>query len=174
MADVNPLVDIRLTHAPDGVPIPNPNFADILDQLVAEGGGIANIQIGRGWGGTLTNGTLGHFTIRYQGTLTVTVDADGTPQWYFGGQMDFYDRWNFDSSSHRHETAEAKVRLANAILPGKAFDITSVRVNVQQGNIRGSFIDLENGIQQAIWSGGTPIPVPDRCSRLAKFIGYDL
>lgn len=171
MADVNPVVDIRLTHGPDGMPIRNPEFAEALNQL--EHGGSAEIQIQRGWGGTLTNGTLGHFTIRYQGTLTVTLDRDENPLWYFNGQMDFYDKWNFDPSSHRHETAEAKVRLANAILPGKAFEITSVRVNVQQGNVPGSFVDLENGVQLAIWSGGTPTAVRDRCSRLAKLVGYD-
>jgi hypothetical protein len=74
--------------------------------------------------------------------------------------MDFYDEWDFDpkpfnSGSGRPVFAEIKVRVANALLPGKSFKITSVKVPVSQ----------TSADEIVTWSGGTPKPVLDRASK---------
>ncbi len=145
MVDCNPIVDLRRS----------PNFLTEVGRLRAAGGGTSTINVS-GWGGALTNGTLGNFTINYSGQLTVTAAGD----WTFVGVMDFYDYWDFDpkrfsSGSGRPVTAEIKVRVAAYGIPGRPFHVRSVRVPVTQ----------TSSDSRATWAGGSPSPVPEPSKR---------
>src|SRR5262249_5009561 len=80
MADCNPVLAVRRSTA----------FLTELARLKAAAGGTKAISVS-GWGGAMTNGTLGNFTIRYRGDLTVSRTGD----WSFVGTMEFYDFWDF-------------------------------------------------------------------------------
>ncbi|MET0333072.1 MAG: hypothetical protein ABW190_02280 [Rhizobacter sp.] len=101
---------------------------------------------------TLTNGTLGQFTVRTKGTLI--VQADGS--WKADGVMSFYDEWDFDpkdfSTGGRSFMGEVKTRGADTFLPGKGFKIYSETVAFSQSQDDAT----------VVWSGGTPVGVPDR------------
>ncbi len=154
MIDVNPIVNIRASAG----------FAAELAALQARVKGynaagtpapaVKYIEV-TGPGQALTNGTLGNFTIRYKGTLTVNPDGN----WVFSGLMEFYDVWDFDpkpfGTSGRSTAGEIKTRVAAAFLPGRPFEIFSVpTVCVQTGADR-----------RAVWAGGTPTFVPERAGR---------
>jgi hypothetical protein len=144
MRDCNPIVDLRRSTA----------FMGRVSSLVAAGGGTASISV-RGWGGALTNGSLGNFTINYTGTLVVQPDG----KWSFSGTMTFYDYWDFDpkgAGSGRSVAGEVKVRVASAFLPGRPFDIHSVAAAVSQSSTD----------PRAVWGGGgAPVHVPDKSAR---------
>jgi hypothetical protein len=146
MIDCNPIVDIRRSTS----------FRSEVSRLQAAGGGSSIISLS-GWGGALTNGTLGNFTIHWNGTLTVS--PSGT--WAFTGTIDFYDYWDFDpkpfgGASGRPVAAEVKVRIANLALPGRPFHIHSVRVPAGQ----------TNSDSRATWmAAGPPRPVGDHATR---------
>ena len=108
-----------------------------------------------GPGQALTNGTLGNFTIRYKGLLTVNPNG----QWVFTGTMEFYDIWDFDpkpfGTSGRSTAGEVKTRVAAYGLPGKPFEIFSVPSPlIQTGSDQG-----------AVWVGGVPQPRGDQAGR---------
>jgi hypothetical protein len=139
MIDCNPIIDLHRSQP----------FLSEVAKLKASGGGTKTIAVS-GWGGALTNGTLGNFTINYKGSLTVT--PAGT--WTFTGKMDFFDIYDFDpkefgGGSGRPITAEIKVRVANIAIPGRAFRVTSVQVPVTQ----------TNATNFAIWADGSPSSV---------------
>ncbi|MFD2470623.1 eCIS core domain-containing protein [Amycolatopsis silviterrae] len=145
MADCNPIVDIRRSAA----------FMTIVHGLVTAGGGTSDVHV-TGWGGAQTNGTLGNFTIYYDGQVTV----QRTGAWTFTGTMHFYDFWDFDPKpfgrSGRPIPAELKVRLAAAGLPGRPFAINSATVPVTQANTD----------PRAMWgSRAAPVPVRDHLAR---------
>lgn len=147
MIDCNPIVDLRRS----------PAFLGEVGKLRSAGGGKRTISVS-GWGGALTNGTLGNFTIYYEGELTVTPAGN----WTFNGVMSFYDYWDFDpkpfgGGSGRPWPAEVKVRVANTLLPGRPFEIRSVKVPVQQ----------TDGDVRATWAGGAPSHVGDKAARTA-------
>lgn len=122
MQDCNPVVDIRRSQA----------FMAQVARLQAAGGGTEPVRV-NGWGGAMTNGTLGNFTIHWVGM--VVVAPDGT--WTFTGTVDFYDYWDFDpkgSGSNRPLPAEIKVRVASTFLPGRPFHIYSVQVPAVQSS----------------------------------------
>ena len=127
-----------------------------MAKLTAKGGGTSTIAIS-GWGGALTNGTLGNFTIHWNGTLSATA-AGG---WTFSGTIDFYDYWDFDpkpfgGGSGRPLPAEIKVRVASAALPGKPFDIFSIKVPATQTSTD----------DRATWAvSGPPKHVGDKAGR---------
>ena len=151
MIDCNPIVDLHRSTA----------FVAEVASLKKAGGGSKTIKVS-GWGGALTNGTLGNFTIHYSGTVNVTGSGD----WDFKGQMDFYDYWDFDpkpfgKGSGRPIPAEVKVRVANLALPGQPFDIKSVSVPVSQKSADSS----------ATWAGGAPVHVGDKAGRTGADIG---
>ncbi|MFN0085506.1 MAG: DUF4157 domain-containing protein [Blastocatellia bacterium] len=150
MVGCNPIVDLRRS----------PAFLQEVASLRAAGGGTRSITVS-GWGGALTNGTLGNFTINYNGQLTVSPTGD----WSFTGSMDFYDFWDFDpkpfgSGSGRPISAEIKVRVAAAALPGQPFHVRSVQVPVSQSS----------GDARATWAGGIPTPVTGPAGRTAADI----
>jgi hypothetical protein len=145
MIDCNPIVDLHRSTA----------FTAEVAALQKAGGGTKTIAVS-GWGGALTNGTLGNFTIHYQGKLH--VDASGT--WDFNGAMDFYDYWDFDpkpfgSGSGRPVPAEVKVRVADKFLPGQPFAIKSVSTPVSQTSADSA----------ATWAGAKPHAVGDKATR---------
>jgi hypothetical protein len=145
MIDCNPIVDLRRSRA----------FLQEVVRLRSVGGGTNTIAVS-GWGGARTNGTLGNFTINYIGQLSVSSTGD----WSFTGTMNFYDYWNFDpksfgSGSGRPISAEIKVRVAAAFIPGHPFHVYSVRVPVSQTSAQPS----------AAWAGGSPTHVPEASRR---------
>jgi hypothetical protein len=105
------------------------------------------------WGGALTNGTLGNFTIYWNGDVIVAPDG----RWSFTGAVSFYDFWDFDpkgSGSNRPLPAEIKVRVADMFLPGRPFAISSTTVPARQSN----------GDARATWPASVSA-VPDRAGR---------
>jgi hypothetical protein len=152
MIDCNPIVDIRRSR----------HFRQDLANLRKAGGGSKDISV-KGYGGALTNGTLGNFTINFTGTLTVMPDG----HWNFSGIMNFYDYWNFDpkpfgSQSGRPIFAEIRVRVAAFGLPGKPFPINSVDVSVSQSSRQ----------PRAAWSGHSPTPVTGTMMRSGLDIAF--
>ena len=142
MIGCNPVVDVKRS----------PAFMGAVGLL--RGGGSTHINFS-GWGGALTNGTLGNFTINYAGTLVVSTAGN----WSFNGMMNFYDYWDFDpkpfgSGSGRPVPAEIKVRVASAALPGRPFNVTSVTAPIRQTNTD----------RLATW-GAIPTAAPDRAAR---------
>jgi hypothetical protein len=150
MQDCNPIVNIRRS----------PAFMSQVARLQAAGGGTEAVDV-RGAGGAMTNGTLGNFTIKWRGS--VTVEASG--RWAFNGTIEFYDFWDFDpkgSGSNRPLPAEIKVRVANAFLPGQPFHIHSVQAPASQAS----------GDPAANWASGfRPVHVGDRAGRTVADIG---
>lgn len=110
-----------------------------------------------GPGQAMTNGTLGNFTIKYKGILTVMTDGN----WTFLGTMSFYDYWDFDpkpfSRSGRSTAGELKTRVAATFLPGQPFKINSVEAPLTQ----------TGQDPRAAWAGGAPQFVNDRAGRTA-------
>ena len=77
--------------------------------------------------------TLGNFTARVDGTLT--VHPEGT--WEFKGDLRTHDIWDFDrkpfgAADHRTIAGEVKTRLSALLLHGKPFVVTSAPVPVEQ------------------------------------------
>ncbi len=145
MRDCNPIVSVMRSTA----------IRAEIKRLASVGGGSSSISA-TGWGGAMTNGSLGNFTIHYNGT--VTVNSDGT--WSFSGTMTFTDIWDFDpkpfGSSGRSTAGELKTRVAAGFLPGRSFNIDSVTVPISQTDAQ----------QQANWGAGfSPVSVGDHAGR---------
>ena len=104
----------------------------------------------------LTNGTLGQFTARTQGTLV--AGANGA--WAASGTMSFHDTWNFDpkdfDTGGRSLQGELKTRFAHAVLPGKGFTIDSEVTKFAQTQADAT----------VTWAGGAPQAEPDRIAAL--------
>ncbi|MGH8903065.1 MAG: lipid II-degrading bacteriocin [Egibacteraceae bacterium] len=122
-----------------------------IDSLKAAGGGSKHIT-GKGYGAALTNGTLGNFTVNYEGTLTVLPDGS----WSFDGLVDFHDYWDFDPKpwGKRSWYAEALTRIGT-FLPGKPFNITSERIRVTQNS-------GDRQVKFPAFPGFTPTVAPSR------------
>lgn len=105
--------------------------------------------------GAGTNGTLGQFTVKFQGNLEVEPDG----RWATQGTMAFEDTWDFDprdaDTGGRSGQGEAKTRFADKALPGTPFKITSETTTFNQ----------TQADQLIVWSGGTPVAVPDKVSK---------
>ncbi len=121
MIDCNPEIDLAGST----------DFQGKLDELRSAGGGSKHIT-GQGLGVALTNGTLGNFTVNYDGTLMVRPDGS----WSFEGVVDFYDYWNFDPKAwgERSKYAEILTRIAARCLSGKPFHIASEQAKIAQSN----------------------------------------
>ncbi|HVT13899.1 MAG TPA: DUF4157 domain-containing protein [Fimbriimonadaceae bacterium] len=96
---------------------------------------------GRFLSSALNNGTLGGFTVNYEGRLSVTPKGD----WTYQGTIDYYDRWDFDprplgAKSGRSAIGELKTRVG-AYIEGEPFDVRSVKAKV---------IATETGVE---WGG---------------------
>ena len=162
MTDINPRVD--MTKSPGFVAELKALRTQLVSSATANNGQafpqMKYIEVS-GPGQAMTNGTLGNFTIRYKGTLTVS--PDGT--WSFIGTMTFHDYWDFDpkpfGGSGRSTAGEIKTRVAATALAGSPFSIDSVPAPIFQ----------TGSDPRAIWAGGTPVFVNDRAGRAGSDIG---
>ena len=77
-----------------------------------------------------TQGSLGQFTINFEGILTRGDDKE----WSFEGTMQFYDKWDFDKKKDGGRTSgsETATQIGRLFLPGKGFDIYSPKIKVKQ------------------------------------------
>jgi len=153
MIDCNPIVNLARMRSRA--------LQTAVASLRSAGGGTQPLS-GAGYGGARTNGTLGNFTINYNGDLTVSAGGD----WSFLGTMNFYDFWDFDpkpfsSGSGRPAFAEIRVRAAAYGLPGRPFHIRSVDTTVSQTS-------EQTG---AGWAGGAPVTVASPLVRSAADVG---
>lgn len=130
-------------------------FMKTIDDLKKAGGGKQHVKVS-GHGVAATHGTMGNFTINYEGDVAVTVDASGDAAWDFNGQMNFFDIWDFDSkpfaTSHRGFWAEVLTTIGDWFLPGKGFDINSDTVPVTQSSADA----------QGVWAGSGVVGTPSR------------
>ena len=153
MIDCNPRINIRRDKK---------TFRKALVALRNKSTASSQAIKGKVAGGAMTNGTLGNFTVKYEGVLEVEVDKS----WRFTGKMSFYDFWDFDpkpfySKSRRPTFAEIRVRAAAYGLPGKPFKIHSVDV---------PFTQL-SGHKTITWVGGTPQHIVGPMMRTAMDVG---
>jgi Domain of unknown function (DUF4157) len=131
--------------------------ASVLAKASATGTAAADVRYieVEGPGQAFTNGTLGNFTIKYKGLLTVTSAGE----WTFDGTMCFYDYWDFDpkpfGTSGRSTIGELKTRVAAIGLPGQPFHIDSMDAPLTQTGTD----------PRAVWLGGIPRFVPDQAGR---------
>jgi hypothetical protein len=123
------------------------NFASLLTagraQLAAGGTGRVVVSNLRVEGGAYTNGTLGGFTIIYNGALEVSSGS-----WKFSGYMTFYDYWNFEphhGETQRSAAGEYDVAEARKWLTGTPFEVFSVEVPVTQYSFSDESIWLGTG-----------------------------
>ena len=77
-----------------------------------------------------TQGTLGQFTINFEGILT----RGDNKEWSFEGTMQFYDKWDFDKKDIGKRTvgSETATDVGRLFLPGKGFEILSPKIKVKQ------------------------------------------
>lgn len=111
--------------------------------------------------GAATNGTLGQFTVRFQGEIVMQPDGS----WLAQGWMHFEDTWDFDprdaDTGGRSAQGEAKTRFADKLLPGTPFAITTPTTEFQQ----------TQADPLVVWAGGTPTAVPDKVSKADLAVG---
>ncbi len=83
-------------------------------------------------GKAATNGTLGTFTILFEGELTRGEGGE----WSFTGTMQFYDEWDFDKKKDgiRSKSSEGATKAAREYLTGEGFAIWGPKINVSQTN----------------------------------------
>jgi len=145
MMDCNPYINLLSTKS----------FRDALAQARMNSGRPTPIDLNIR-SGALTNGTLGQFTTKIKAVLIATGDA----AWQVNGTMHFYDEWDFDpkdfSTGGRSFQGEVKTRIANVLLPGKGFKITSETTEFSQSQAD----------KTVIWKGGKPKGVPDRIAAM--------
>jgi len=146
MIDCNPYITVMNCHA----------FTETLDALRSGPTPNAMSLSVTCPAGAFTNGTLGQFSVKLNGTLAY----NGPTDWAFGGQMSFADTWDFDpkdfSTGGRSLQGEIKTRFANYTLPGDPFRITSVEVPFTQNATDPT----------VVWAGGTPTAAPDKIAKL--------
>lgn len=92
--------------------------------MTRAGGGAESVQF-RTLAMAEVAGTLGHFTVVYEGELRVEQNGN----WTFDGDVRFYDAWDFDPRplGERSVPAEAQTRLMDLadIAGGTSFEIRS-------------------------------------------------
>lgn len=86
------------------------------------------------------NGTLGNFRVHLEGEITFNK-LSGKKM--FIGSIVFWDKFDFNASTHRPWGAETQVTFARLFLPGEEF-IVSGRLSVIQEEGSPLFIRLEN------------------------------
>lgn len=103
------------------------NFEKELNSI--ENGESKNVQLSVS-GKAGTQGTLGQFTINFEGVLTKSDDGE----WSFEGTMQFYDKWDFDEKKENGRTSgsETATQVGRLFLPGKGFMILSPKIDVKQ------------------------------------------
>jgi len=102
-------------------------------------------------GGALTGGTLGRFTIKFEGNIT--IDANDSRKWSYSGTSQISDTYDFDPENkldggiERSDWGNQQTKIASLYLPGKKFDITSdvFKVNQQGQKGKNTNVDIFNG-----------------------------
>jgi len=101
------------------------NFREVFNKLDIEESLVTEF---RTLSSAMLAGTLGDFTIVYQGTLTRTGEED----FEFNGDMTFNDTYDFNKSEHRTDAAEWKVWVARNFLHGTPYLVTSEAIPVSE------------------------------------------
>lgn len=86
-----------------------------------------------------TFGTVGNFTVEYEGTLLRQPDG----HWSFEGRMRFYDLVDFDRHEPGWSYRETACAVARLGLPGTSFEVRSEWMEVRQ----------DSGLPRAHWEG---------------------
>lgn len=91
-------------------------------------------------GVTPISGTLGAFTGRCIGILTVIIFLHADPNWIFEGAMDWYDEWDFDSHAAlgdedlRSDLGTRRTEQGHDWLIGRPFRVGSEQIGIRQTN----------------------------------------
>ena len=166
MMDCRAFINIKKGFPGGGMSFKNPELERELESLREQKrkglGCSKEIEI-TGWGGTVVSGTLGNFEVKYKGSLT--LDAKDDDKWSFNGQMKFKDTYDFNpmpfGAGYRPWPAEAKVRAANRLLPGKPFAITSESVSVRQTSEESETTWAGSGRSRNAGGGGSASAMAD-------------
>jgi hypothetical protein len=108
----------------------NPQFERKLSEVINSGVESIPIDI-RSLGFAALRGTLGCFTVNWQGSLRWQHRESAQYLWSFAGEIFFTDTWNLNPSNRRSDV-EMDVRIGNCIIPGHGFPIDSVRLHAEQ------------------------------------------
>ncbi len=127
--------DLRVTANIKAKPRPSPkNLQDYINEAKSSGNCCVSVNDLRVEGGARTNGTLGGFTVVYNGELCMS--AGGT--WNFKGYMYFYDYWNFEPHlkgvTQRSARGANDVETASKWIRGTPFSVYSVGVGAEQSS----------------------------------------
>jgi hypothetical protein len=110
------------------------NLQDYIKEAKAQGKCCTEVNDLKVEGGARTNGTLGGFTIVYNGKLCMLGDSD----WEFKGHMYFYDYWNFEPHTtgvtQRSTRGASDVEFAANNIRGRPFEVFSVAVRAEQAS----------------------------------------
>jgi RHS repeat-associated protein len=116
--ETNPVFDLRI----------DTNFKDVRGNLTKREGGKKHIKssvLGEAWAA----GTLGRYTLRYDGDLEVNPDGS----WSFEGTATVFDTWDFNILPLRPMIeSEAKTIVGNILLGSYSYDIYSEPLRVSQ------------------------------------------
>lgn len=133
-----PIINIAYTFSRGGATDRITNHIGLhreIAALKAAGGGTKHIAF-QGTGSAATHGTLGSFTILYDGELTVAKPGEKLDElgssWLFTGTAVFYDVYNFEERSDRHPAAESVTWLGRNLMSGDAYQVVSEPVTVAQ------------------------------------------
>jgi len=146
MIDCNPTIRVQTC----------PAFVNVITNIDASKGPVTKPMVFDCFAAAGTNGTLGGFTVKINGTLSF----QGNDDWLLKGKMSFYDIYDFDpkefgGKSRRSVPGEIKTRFAHySGLPGNGFTVESEQVEFQQSN----------SDRTIVWKGGTPTIILDRAS----------
>jgi hypothetical protein len=106
-----------------------------IEALKRAGGGTKRVAF-QGTGSAATHGTLGSFTILYDGELTVAKPGeqldDMGSAWHFKGTAIFYDVYDCESRGDRHPAAEIMTGVGRYGMSGDPFRIVSDPLAVEQ------------------------------------------
>ncbi len=107
----------------------NPHFWGRWARLLRSGAESIPVNIASNGFANL-RGTLGRFTVRWQGTLRKEERSGGLAVWHFTGHIRFSDTWDLNAANRGDP--ELGVRLANLFIRGCGFPIDSVSVGVTE------------------------------------------
>lgn len=110
---------------------PNPRFNRKLEELISSGAESIPISDIRSLGFAPLRGTLGAFTVHWNGSLRFERRESSRIVWNFVGEVSFTDTWDLNPGNRRRDV-ERDVRIGNLLIPGRPFQIDSVRVHAEQ------------------------------------------
>ena len=136
-----PIINLNVTFSRGGDATKMTNHIGLHREIAAlkkAGGGSKHVAF-QGTGSAATHGTLGSFTILYDGELTVAKPGekldDLGSSWVFRGTGVFYDVYNFEARSDRHPAAEEVTSLGRNLMTGDPYQVVSEPVTVEQSEL---------------------------------------